>query len=236
VRYLASLAALTMLATLGCASEQFPMAPLQLPDAVPLEPLSGGEGRQIALAIPFSDERADRERCGNNKSSHTGNWRGFRCEGEDLGFWIAMQLAGQLSAAGFEVVTDGSTTSPRSLRIEGTLQRLFVEPVVGLWSISIECDLQLSLVASTAGGLKAERTFFAKRRFPWFTRTFTATFQRGIEQCGRSMIVEVVTAIADLANRYDPIASRRLDAPGPVVRTRRSDRWVSLAGISSPAE
>lgn len=233
MRYLASLAALAMLATLACAKENFPMAPLQLPDAVPYTPMSGGEGREIALAFPFADQRADRERCGKHKSSTTGNYRGLRCEGEDPGLWIAMQLSSQLSAAGFEVVISGPTTSPSALRIEGTLERLFAETLVGMWSARFECDLQLSLVASNAAGLRAERTFFAKQRLPRF---LGVTPEHVVEKCTRWMMVEVVAAIADLANRYDPIASRGLDAPGPVARTRRDDRWVSLAGISSPAE
>jgi len=47
-----------------------------------------------------------------------------------------------------------------ALHIDGALLKLFVEPVIGFWSGSLEADLSVKLRATTPTGLDAERSFF----------------------------------------------------------------------------
>src|SRR5262249_11917319 len=76
--------------------------------------------------------------------------------------WIAEFLGRELQASGFMVLTSEDGAKDSALKIEGVLLKVFVEPVVGFWSTTVESDLSVRLVATSKTGLQAERTFFAK--------------------------------------------------------------------------
>lgn len=57
---------------------------------------------------------------------------------------------------------EGAPHRQGALRIDGSLVKLFAEPVRGVWSNSVEANLSVRLRATTATGLETERAFFVK--------------------------------------------------------------------------
>ena len=152
-----SLVALALTST-ACA---FTNIPLTLPTKGLESTISGGRGRQVVVAVPFSDQRTLGDRCGMQKNGYNMDTAAAVCQSDPNG-WIAQLLADELRASGFEVLTNEEPHRPGAVRIDGSLLKLFVEPVQGAWTGSLEADLSVKLRATSETGLDAERTFFVK--------------------------------------------------------------------------
>lgn len=69
--------------------------------------------------------------------------------------FLAMLLADELKADGFQVLKSSREAPPDSIVISGRLTQFFVEPTFA----TLEADIELTLTATTATGLRAERRF-----------------------------------------------------------------------------
>jgi len=123
----------------------FTTVPLTLPIHALAKPISGGNGRQVIVVVPFSDERQIRDRCGMKKNGYNMDTADALCQ-SDPNAWIATLLARELRASGFTVVDDKAAHRPGALRVEGSLLKIFVEPVIGFWSGSVEADVSIRLM------------------------------------------------------------------------------------------
>ena len=131
------------------------------------------------------------------------------CGAQSPADWISDLLISELVRAGFRVDTESANAQPDTLQIHGRLQRLFTEALVGGHMNRVECDLQVTLEATTQTGLRAERTFFAKRRVPGDIRM--ATFYRAATaKAARWLVTDMVNAVVELADR-ESRSSRALD-------------------------
>ena len=95
--------------------------------------------------------------------------------------------------------------------MEGVLLQLFVEPVVGFWSTTVESDFKVKLVVTSKTGLQAERTFFSKGELTsviWPQGIFNDSVRRGT----RDLLTKMVQAILELMNRYPELGA---EDPGP---------------------
>src|SRR5512145_31510 len=142
----------------GCA---FTDVRLKAPESGLKTPVPGGNGRQIIVAVPFSDARQIKDRCGVQKNGYGQETAAALCV-DDPAQWIATFLARELTASGFTVLPSESGAKDSALKVEGVLLKIFAEPVVGFWSTTVETDLQVKLTATSRAGLQAERTFFVK--------------------------------------------------------------------------
>ena len=188
----------------GCTffNEGNPRIPvsIRMPDG--LTATDTGAGRRLSLPPAFGDQRLQRDYCGEQKVTY-GLTPGKMVCIEPPGEALARLLAEHLRASGFEVRTE-ATASAGAVRIEGSLLRFFVEPVR---RNDYETDIEVSLKASSATGLEAERRFFEKGR--------GSEIQRAINSGVRKFLTDAAAAITALLDRYPD-----LGAPPPFPRSQ----------------
>jgi len=210
MRETAVLVALTCLAS-ACA---FTDVPLTLPTSGLDPTIPGGRGRQVIVVVPFSDERQIRERCGMQKNGYNMDTADAICQ-SDPNSWFAQLLADELRASGFSVLDDDAEHRPTALRIEGSLIKIFVEPVIGVWSGSLEADLSVKLRVTTQTGLEAERTFFVKGWKGGAQASTSQIFQIALHRATETIVIEMVNAILELMDRYPQLGFQ--STPGTVL-------------------
>ena len=188
----------------ACAVSDIPLA---LATGRIANPVEGGGGRQVIVILPFTDDREIGERCGMQKNVYGRDAGDAVCQGDPKA-WLARRLADALRASGFSVLEEGSDALPGALRIEGSLIKIFVEPVLRVWSGSVEADLSVRLRATTESGLAAERTFFVKG---WRDGQLVSTqqpYQTALERATPALLEEMVAAIVELMDRYPQLGFR----------------------------
>jgi hypothetical protein len=159
-----------------------------------------GDGREIALVVPFVDARSTPKRCGMKKNGYNMDTADILCA-EPPNQWLAALLAEELRKAGFHVATDPGQVGPGALRLEGTLTQFFLEPDVGMFTFSPEADIELRLTATAPSGLNAERRFYSKGRETALSGLET-NFRAAADTAVRDMLARVVTAVANLVQQY----------------------------------
>jgi hypothetical protein len=167
---------------------------------VAVDPVAGGNGRQVVGVQPFADERQIRDRCGMQKNGYNMDTADAVCDVAPEA-WIARLLADELRASGFSVLQPDTPHRPGALRVEGALLKIFVEPVIGAWTGSVEADLSVRLHATTETGLEAQRTFFVKG---WKGGQLASTmqpFHTALDRATQAMLDEMVRAIVELMDR-----------------------------------
>jgi hypothetical protein len=167
-------------------------------------PLRGGNGRKVAVVKPFTDQRAQPNRCGMQKNGYNVDTANAVCRTPPAE-WIAQLLADELRASGFTVVEPTAAT-PGTLVIDGTLLQLFVEPMAEAFSARAEADIQVRLEATSQSGLRASRTFFAKGVWRGFAGV-TTPFQDSLKKASDQILEEMVGAILELMNRYPQLGA-----------------------------
>ena len=204
------LALLPILAALssGCA---FTDVPLELPTHGLENTVSGGKGRQVIVVNPFKDERTIRDRCGMQKNGYNMDTANAICQ-SDPNTWIAKLLADELRASGFSVLDAEAVHRPSAIRIDGSLIKIFVEPVIGAWSGSLEADLSVRLSVTTATGLEAERSFFVKGWKGGVLASTAQPYHTALHRATQAMLDEMVRAILELMDRYPQLGLSAPDA------------------------
>jgi hypothetical protein len=196
--------------------------PLTLPTKGLENTISGGRNRQVIVVIPFSDERKISDRCGMQKNGYNMDTADAVCQ-SDPNAWIAQLIADELRASGFSVLNEGTEHRPGALHVEGSLIKIFVEPVIGAWSGSLEADLSLKLRATTETGLKAERAFFVKG---WKGGQLASTMQpyhTALHRATQAIVEEVVRAILELMDHYPQLGLR--STPLPTLLAKLQEGW-----------
>lgn len=201
--------ALAAVALAGCA---FTEVPLDMPITGLAAPVPGGNGRQVAVVRPFADQREQPQRCGIQKNGYNQETANAVCRTPPAA-WLSDLLAEELRASGFTVVAPDAA-GPGTLVIQGALLQLFVEPMAEAFGARAEADVQVRLEVTSANGLRASRTFFAKGVWQGFAGV-TKPFQDALEKASNEVLQEMVEAILELMNRYP-----QLGAAG----------WTSTAG------
>ena len=212
---------LLILASLSSACA-FTDIPLTLPTQGLEHTISGGRNRQVIVVVPFSDAREITNRCGMQKNGYNMDTADAVCQ-SDPNAWIAQLIADELRASGFSVLEEGAEHRPGALHVEGSLLKIFVEPVIGAWTGSLEADLSLKLSATTETGLEAERTFFVKG---WKGGQLASTMQpyhTALHRATQAIVEEVVRAILELLDRYPQLGLR--GAPPPMVVAKLREGW-----------
>jgi hypothetical protein len=162
--------------------------------------IPGGNGRQVIVAVPFTDSRQTKDRCGVQKGGYGNETAKAVCQGEPTA-WITDLLTRELQASGFTVLTTDAGAKDSALKLDGVLVKIFTEPVVGFWSTSIETDLGVNLVATSKTGLRAERRFFVKSDLTSIIWT-QGLFNDSAELAIRDMLAKIVNAVIELMGRY----------------------------------
>jgi hypothetical protein len=188
----------------GCA---FTDIPLTLPTKGLENTIAGGNGRQVVVIVPFSDDRTIRERCGMQKNGYNMDTADAICQ-SDPNAWIATLLADELRASGFSVLGADADPRPSALRIEGSLLKIFVEPVIGAWTGSLEADLSVKLRATSGTGLEAERTFFVKGWKGGVLASTAQPYHTALHRATQTFLEEMVRAILQLMNDYPQLGWR----------------------------
>jgi hypothetical protein len=174
------------------------------------------------VTIPFQDARQSASRCGVQKGGWGNETAQAVCQGNPTQ-WIAEFLARELRASGFIVLTSEQGARDTALKVEGVLVKIFVEPVVGFWSTTVESDLNVKLMATTKTGLQAERMFFAKGEKTsviWPQGIFNDSVERG----SRDLLTKMVEAILELMKRYPELGFERRDSRTLVSWTQETER------------
>lgn len=162
--------------------------------------LSGGDNREIILLVPFADERDIKNRCGMKKNGYNMDTADVFCSPPSAQ-QLAESVAEELRKAGFNVKTQEDTSKATGVKIQGTLLKFFVEPVIGFTTISMETDISVHLIASSNNGLNAERTFYVKGTQSAMAAT-ESNFQGSVNNATSQIVKQIVTAIITLMNRY----------------------------------
>ena len=186
----------------GCALEDVRLKP---PPSGLKTPIPGGNQRQVIVTAPFADARKITNRCGMQKGGYGNETANAFCQG-DPGQWIAALLASELTASGFTVLRAEDGARDSALKLEGVLLKIFAEPVVGFWSTTVESDLNVTLVATSRTGLRAERTFFVKGELTSVIWT-QGIFNDSLENGTRELLTKMVGAILELMKQYPELGS-----------------------------
>ena len=204
----------------GCA---FTDVPLELPTTGIESGLSGGKGRQIVVASSFADQRSIRDRCGMQKNGYNMDTADAVCS-SDPAAWLAQVLAAELRNAGFSVQTDPSAAKPSALHLDGTLLKIFVEPVIGTWTGTMETDLQVSLIATSQTGLQAEREFFSKAMVTVMVSK-ASNYALSLDDATQKLVKDMVFAVLELMDRYPQLGRR----PNVLLRVSHHPRGAPQA-------
>ena len=186
----------------GCA---FTDVRVTLPESVSTG-YSGGKGRQVVIVSQFKDERSFKEKCGIQKNGYNMATAKAICS-MDPAVWMAQILATELKAAGFSIVEEG-TAKASALRLNGSLLQIFVEPVIGFTTVTLETDVHVQVIARSETGLLAERSFFVKGTSSGLAAT-AGTFETSFNEATKEIVKEIVAAIISLINRYPQIGLYR---------------------------
>jgi hypothetical protein len=187
----------------GCALTDFA---LTMPVTGLATPIPGGAGREVIVMAPFRDARQIRHRCGMKKNGYNMDTADATCNiPPDI--WLAQILTDELRASGFKIIAPGAPRRPGALVIEGDVLKVFVEPVIGAWSGSLEADLSVKLVATSDSGLRAERTFFVKGTRKGVIAITATPYQSALERATNDLVSEMVEAILQLMNTYPQLGS-----------------------------
>lgn len=171
-----------------------------LPDRYEGMQVSGGEGREVVIVVPFTDQRQIKQRCGMKKNGYNMDTADVFCNAPPAAR-LAELLAQTLRDAGFRVKTQGEADKPSGVLVEGTLLKFFVEPVIGFAMGSMETDIQVHLVATSENGLRAERSFFVKGTKSAMGAT-ASNYQRSVDQAVQQIVQQMAAAIISLINQY----------------------------------
>jgi len=199
--------ALVLLVVLGsgCA---FNNVNMQLPTEPTGVRTGLGKGRSVTVVVPFADGRSITNRCGMQKNGYNMDTADATCD-QSPTEWLARRLLSELDAAGFRAIAateieDTSNDSNRTgpARVEGSLLKLFVEPVLGAWTGSLEADLHVRLRVTRPDGLEAEREFFSKGVRAGQMASVTPGFESALRRGTTTMMDEMVRGIAQLLDDY----------------------------------
>ncbi len=182
----------------GCA---FTDLDLEMPANGLENPIIGGKDREIFITIPFADKTPSPKRCGMKKNGYNMDTADAICT-TPPGTWLAKLLADELRASGFTLIESAAAKKDNALVINGTISKVFVEPIIGFWSGSLEADLEVSLVATTASGLKAERKFFSKGIKKGLFAATQTPYQTALKRATDQLLEDMVEAIFYLMNTY----------------------------------
>ena len=180
----------------GCAFTNYT---LHLPEGIGAG-LHGGEGRKIYVNIPFADMRPDQSRCGMQKNGYNMDTASGTCSQEPAA-WLAKILARELRAAGFEILAQSEGSIVDAVHVEGQLLQVFVEPVIGFWTIEAEADVHVKLVLQSDSGFKAERNFYIKASHTSLLAT-PELMQGAMSEAVTQTVVQMVAAIVSIMDRY----------------------------------
>jgi hypothetical protein len=190
------LLAILALAASGCA---FSNVPITLPQtSLNLSGDPGGD-RPIAVVVPFGDRRPHKQRCGMQKNGYNMDTADAVCD-EQPARWIAELLARELAEAGFRVVR--SSEDAAAVKVEGRLVQLFVEPVIGVWTGSLEADIGVHLRVTSLNGLDARRRFFAKGIRGGQLFSVEGAYQMALERATDDIAQQMVASVVELLDQY----------------------------------
>ena len=189
----------------GCA---FTNVNMQLPTEPAGDRKGIGMDRAVSVVVPFTDGRSITHRCGMQKNGYNMDTANATCD-QSPTEWFARRLLSELDVAGFRAIAaidtentsnDSTTTDPA--RVEGSLLKLFVEPVIGAWTASLEADLHVRLRVTRPDGLEAEREFFSKGVKPGQMASVTPAFESALRRATTTMMDEMVVGIAQLLDDH----------------------------------
>ena len=106
-----------------------------------------GQDRELYITAPFIDKRNIRTNCGVNTV----------CDIDPVQ-WITNLFILELRDSGFVVITNPGRNKGNIPKIEGSLLKIYTEPLSG----SLETDIHIVLSVTTNSGFKAQRTFYVK--------------------------------------------------------------------------
>jgi hypothetical protein len=204
--------ALLVVIVSGCA---FSNVNMQLPTDGSSRHRGIGKGRTVAVVVPFTDRRSVKHRCGMQKNGFNMDTADATCDRSPTN-WLAERLLSELDSAGFQTTeaaetdeTSNDAAVPGVAQVEGSLLKLFVEPVIGFWTGSIEADLHTKLRVTRPDGLEAEREFFSKGILPGQMMSVAPSFESALRRAAGTMMDEIVLAIAELLDSHPQLSEGR---------------------------
>jgi hypothetical protein len=187
------------LALAGCTVSNFTLK--RTPAASVATGSRRGEGRELLVFRPFVNQRKQ-ARCGMKKNGYNMVLASVLCA-EDPAFALADLVIGELTAAGFKVLTDPRSAGPSTLVLTGALEEVFLEPKAHFFSVAFETDISLHLTVQNAAGLLAQRRFYVKGEEATYFGS-DDDMQRSFESASRQLVTNVVGAVANLADQFPP--------------------------------
>lgn len=198
------------LAGTGCAFVPVDVHPPDRPNASE-KAFSRGRGRDVIVVGPFADGRSD-DRCGTQKNGYGHETANVNCEVVP-GRWLADALAMELERNGFRVLRGDAAKGPSSVVVQGTVTKMFLEPVDAVFTRTVEGDFAAKLVVTSPSGLHAERAFYVKGTDESIAST-EGVFQTAAEDATRQIARRMALALVELLDRYPALGQPETTA-GP---------------------
>ncbi len=187
---------LLLLAPSGCA---FTNGHVRL-DAVSKESAATGGGDREVIVFPAVDERTDAARCGVKRNTYGSETADVLCTPEPSQ-WLSELILRALDRAKFKVVTTLTARTADPLRIHLRLERLFIDQIPGMWTVTLNTDVHVLVSADTATGLIAERSFFVQAKADVGGVTDKG-LQASMDQATQQLADHFVDAVLALSRRY----------------------------------
>ncbi|GJL52340.1 YajG family lipoprotein [Candidatus Nitrospira salsa] len=178
----------------GCA---FTDITAELPLTGPTIDFSGGKGQVLVLA-PFTDKRQVSNRIGMKKNGY-GQDTADVFPNKDVLPWLHERLSSELKVAGFTVATDNAGRG--DVEVNGTLLKLFIEPVIQWSTVDHEADFSVQLQVKRPDGLKATRKYYVKGINQGLIAS-QGHYTAALNKATMTLMKRVVADLINLLNQY----------------------------------
>jgi hypothetical protein len=203
--------ALWLLTLGGCALTD---AQVRLDSSAAKLRIRGGREREV-IVLPATDTRPDPKRCGAKRNTYGVETADVFCAPAPRQ-WLGQLVANGLYRAGFRVVTTKTKRAKDPLFVHLELEHLFVDPVPGMWVVTLVADVHVIVKVGTLSGLVAERSFWVKGENA-VTAVADDDFQVAVDRATQRLADSIVHAILSLANRYPGLGAVEVAELGPNV-------------------
>ena len=186
----------TLLCCSGCA---FGNISLDMPHGVGISISVSTKDRYEVVVSEIIDARQQRQRIGMKKNGYNMDTADVLAK-EDVPSWMTSLLTNHLRFAGIKVINRPSAGA-QPIIVGSNLEVLFIEPVMGWFTVSTEADIGLTVNVQTPQGLTASRRYYVKGVNEEMVGDLEANYLNALNKASTELMERLVSDLIDLFRR-----------------------------------